>query len=271
MTHQTRQNYYPQLDRLLKVMAKLRDPDSGCPWDKSQSFETIVPYTIEEAYEVADAIENGDMDLVKDELGDLLFQVVFYAQLGKEQENFDFEAIAKVIADKMIQRHPHVFLEQKDHTEAELTANWEASKQAEMAAKGMDSDNSILANIPVGMAPLMRANKLQKKCAKVGFDWTELPPVVDKIKEEIQEVLDEVKADEINQIAVEEEIGDLLFAVVNLSRHLNVDPETALRKANKKFESRFRKVESIINDKYQNLSEASLDEMEAAWQAVKNS
>lgn len=261
--------HYPELDRLLDVMTQLRDPDSGCPWDKQQSFESIVPYTIEEAYEVADAIEQGDMDSVKDELGDLLFQVVFYAQLGKEQEDFDFEAIAKVIADKMIARHPHVFLHQKVHTEAELTANWEASKQAEKAAKGQDFDSSILANIPSGMAPLMRANKLQKKCAKVGFDWTELSPVVDKIQEEIQEVMEEVDARELNQSAVEEEVGDLLFAVVNLSRHLKVDPETALRKANRKFESRFRALESIFEQKGQPLSAASLDDMEAIWQQVK--
>lgn len=269
MTFTENSNQYPELDRLLQVMSKLRDPKTGCPWDKQQTFETIVPYTLEEAYEVADAIEQGDMQEVKEELGDLLFQVVFYAQLGNEQDEFDFEAIAKVIADKMVERHPHVFAEQTFHTEDELTANWEASKLAEKTAKGGPIDNSILANIPTGMAPLMRANKLQKKCAKVGFDWTELQPVVDKIHEEIDEVIQEVESEHVNQLAVEEELGDLLFAVVNLSRHLKVDPETALRKANRKFEQRFRAVEATFNENQEPLHEASLEKMEAVWQQVK--
>lgn len=260
---------YPELDRLLQVMVRLRDPESGCPWDKEQSFETIVPYTIEEAYEVADAIEQGDMDDVKDELGDLLFQVVFYAQLGKEQDEFDFEAIAKAIADKMVERHPHVFADQSFQTQAELSANWEASKQAEKAAKGKDSDTSILANIPRGMAPLMRANKLQKKCAKVGFDWTEISSVVEKVHEEIDEVMAEVNATYPDQQAIEEEIGDLLFAVVNLSRHAKVDPETALRKASHKFEHRFRAVEDTFVQRNTSLTDVSLEEMEAVWQQVK--
>ena len=251
-------------------MEQLRDPDTGCPWDKQQTFETIVPFTIEEAYEVADAIENGSMEDVKDELGDLLFQVVFYAQMGREQGEFDFEAIAEAVADKLIRRHPHVFddLEVKD--EETLNANWENTKAQERKAKGRDEDVSILAHVPVGMAPLKRAHKLQKKCAKVGFDWTELPPVVDKIREEIDEVMAEVEKSAPEQQAIEEEIGDLLFAVVNLSRHLSVDADTALRKANVKFEKRFRALEQQVMQQNKHLEDCSLDEMEVIWQQVKS-
>ena len=243
-----------QLSRLLEIIERLRDPETGCPWDQKQSFESIVPHTIEETYEVADAIFSGDMHDIKDELGDLLFQVVFYAQLGKEQGDFDFEDIAKAISDKLIRRHPHVFDEsdeadvsegldlneggsdEKLHkTQDELNNQWEQIKAQERASKNQELDTSTLANIPQGMTPLLRAQKLQKKCSKVGFDWTELPPVVDKIHEEIEEVLAEVNVSEPDQQAVEEEIGDLLFAVVNLARHTSVNAETALIKANRKF------------------------------------
>ena len=264
------QSSFPQVEKLLWVMTQLRDPDTGCPWDREQTFDTIVPYTIEEAYEVADAIEQGDMEDIKDELGDLLFQVVFYAQLGQEQDVFDFEAIAGAVADKLIRRHPHVFATESVTTEEELNANWERIKAEERAKKGKDQDTSILANIPAGMAPLMRAHKLQKKCAKVGFDWPEVGPVVDKIHEEIKEVMVEAKSEVVNQDAVEDEIGDLLFAVVNLSRHLGVDAETALRKANVKFEKRFRHVENSFKEDKLSLKGATLDEMEARWQQAKS-
>ncbi|WP_438864257.1 nucleoside triphosphate pyrophosphohydrolase [Neptunicella sp.] len=259
---------YPNLQRLIEVMQRLRDPVNGCPWDRQQTFQSIVPFTIEEAYEVADAIEHGSMDEIKDELGDLLFQVIFYAQLGREQNEFDFEAVAGAVADKLIRRHPHVFEEQPVESEQQLSRNWDTIKQQERQQQGK-IDDSVLANIPVGMAPLMRANKIQKRCAKVGFDWPELPPVVDKIHEEIDEVLAEVNQPIINHHAVEEEIGDLLFAVVNLSRHLQVEPETALRKANHKFEQRFRGVEAHFKQHGQSIEQASLDEMEAVWQQVK--
>lgn len=258
-----------QLERLLEVMARLRDPESGCPWDRQQTFASIVPYTLEEAYELADAIEHGSMADIQDELGDLLFQVVFYAQLGKEQGDFDFNAVAGTLADKLIRRHPHVFAGAQISTEAQLNASWDKSKQAEREQKGLNKDDSILANVPPGMAPLMRAHKLQKRCAKVGFDWPEAGPVVDKIHEEILEVMQEVNAEHVDQAAVEEEIGDLLFAVVNLSRHLKVNAETALRKANHKFEQRFRGVEKVFKDQGQAIAQASLDEMEAVWQKVK--
>jgi len=261
-----------QLSRLLEIMQRLRSPETGCPWDQQQSFESIVPHTIEEAYEVADAIFSGDMQDIKDELGDLLFQVVFYAQLGKEQGDFDFEDIAKAISDKLIRRHPHVFDvtdENAYKTADELNNQWEQIKVQERTSKNQQLDTSTLANIPQGMAPLLRAQKIQKKCAKVGFDWTELPPVVDKIYEEIEEVLAEVNASEPDQQAVEEEIGDLLFAVVNLARHTSVNAETALVKANRKFEKRFRQVEQVIGKQGLSMESASMQQMEAAWQHIK--
>ncbi|TDF38302.1 nucleoside triphosphate pyrophosphohydrolase [Alteromonadaceae bacterium M269] len=261
----------PQLERLLWVMDKLRDPEGGCPWDLEQDFASIVPHTLEEAYEVADAIENGSMDDVKSELGDLLFQVVFYARLAKEEQLFDFEGIAESIAEKLIRRHPHVFgsESEKSADKSDLNAQWETIKQQERKAAGKVNDNSILANIPKGMAPLTKAFKLQKKCAKVGFDWPELPPVVDKIHEEIEEVLAELNAESIDQVAVEDEVGDLLFAVVNLARHAKVDPERALRKANHKFETRFRQVEQQLSLDFGAVENCSLEQMENAWQRIK--
>jgi len=256
------------LANLLKTMEVLRDPLVGCSWDKQQTFTSIVPHTIEEAYEVADAIASGDMAAVKDELGDLLFQVVFYAQLGKEQNEFDFAGICQQLNGKLIRRHPHVFEKSTELSPAALNVQWEQIKAQERAIKQELSDNSVLAHIPKGMAPLQRAQKIQKKCAVVGFDWETLPPVVDKIHEEIQEVLDEINGPQPNQHAIEEEIGDLLFAVVNLARHAKVDAESALLKANLKFEKRFRAVEDILNQQG-GIEAASLDEMETAWQQVK--
>jgi ATP diphosphatase len=259
-------------------MQQLRDPITGCPWDQQQSFESIVPHTIEETYEVVDAILSGNMHDIKDELGDLLFQIVFYAQLAKEQGDFDFEDIAQAISDKLIRRHPHVFnvsgvieltIQNKLRTQDELNTQWEQIKAQEQAVKNQELDISVLANIPQGMTPLLRAQKIQKKCSKVGFDWTELAPVVDKIYEEIEEVLAEVNVSEPNQQAVEEEVGDLLFAVVNLARHTSVNAETALIKANRKFEKRFRLVEQTIESQGLSMQSASTQQMEAAWQQIK--
>jgi ATP diphosphatase len=268
-----------QLSRLLDIMQQLRAPETGCPWDQKQGFESIVPHTIEETYEVADAIFSGDMHDIKDELGDLLFQIVFYAELGKEQGDFDFEDIAQAISDKLIRRHPHVFnvsdvteLKTKNghKTQDELNNQWEQIKAQERLSKKKELDTSTLANIPQGMTPLLRAQKIQKKCSNVGFDWTELPPVVDKIHEEIEEVLAEVNVSEPNQEAVEEEIGDLLFAVVNLARHTSVNAETALIKANRKFEKRFRQVEQVIEKQGLSMESANIQQMEAAWQHIKS-
>ncbi|MCV2883549.1 nucleoside triphosphate pyrophosphohydrolase [Aestuariibacter sp. AA17] len=258
----------PNITRLLEIMARLRDPESGCPWDQKQTFKTIVPHTIEEAYEVADAIEYGTPSDVKDELGDLLFQVVFYAQLGQEQNLFDLEDIAEQISDKLIRRHPHVFDQAASPTDEQLHQQWEDIKRREREAKG-DIDDSVLATIPTGMAPLNKATKIQKLCAKVGFDWSAPAPVIEKIKEEIDEVVAELDKDTINQQAVEEEIGDLLFAVVNLSRHLQVNPDIALRKANHKFTTRFRALETMMKSDNKSPEQASLEEMESYWLRVK--
>jgi ATP diphosphatase len=259
-----------QLTRLLNIIQQLRDPKIGCPWDQKQTFASIVPHTIEETYEVADAILSGNMADIKDELGDLLFQIVFYAQLAKEQGDFEFEDIAQAISDKLVRRHPHVFQTTELKTDDELNLQWEKIKLQEREVAAKPNDKSVLANISIGMTPLLRAQKIQKKCSKVGFDWTELPPVVDKIHEEIEEVLAEVNAPEPNQQAVEEEIGDLLFAVVNLARHTSVNAETALIKANRKFEKRFRQVEQVIEKQGLSMDSANLQQMEAAWQYIKS-
>lgn len=258
------------IEKLKQIMQRLRDPDIGCPWDQQQTFETIVPYTIEETYEVADAIARKNMGDIKDELGDLLFQVVFYGQLGAEQQAFTFDDIAQGISDKLIRRHPHVFAGSSAQGAQELSKQWDDIKALERIKAGKNNDPSVLANIPSGVTPLIKAHKLQKQCAKVGFDWPTLQPVVDKVNEEIQEVLQEVQVDTPNQEAIEEEVGDLLFSVVNLARHLNVNAESALIKANYKFEQRFRKVEIALKDHESSIQSAGLDEMEAAWQQVKN-
>lgn len=260
---------FPELARLLWVMNQLRDPDNGCPWDLQQNFASLVSFTIEEAYEVVDAIESGNMEQVKDELGDLLFQVVFYAKLGDEQKIFDFEAIAHGIASKLIRRHPHVFDTPSLLTEEQISANWERIKQQERQGANQLNDDSILAHITEGLPPLVKAVKLQKRCAKVGFDWENVSDVVAKINEEVDEVLEEVHQTQRNQTAIEEEIGDLLFAVTNLSRHLNVDPERALRVANRKFENRFRLVEENLKNQNLSVQDASLEMMEASWVEAK--
>lgn len=255
--------------RLLGIMAQLRDPESGCPWDLKQNFSTIVPHTIEEVYEVADAIASGDMQDIQEELGDLLFQVVFYAQLGKEQQAFDFDQVAGTIADKLVRRHPHVFSDTVLTDNASLQQNWNKIKKQEKQARGLADDPSVLADIPNGLAPLLRADKLQKRCAAIGFDWPDLPPVVDKIHEEVEEVIEEVNKCPQSPELIEEEVGDLLFAVVNLARHLSVDPDQALRKANNKFETRFRAVEQHFVQQKQDLCDASLQQMDSVWHHVK--
>ncbi|BDX05539.1 nucleoside triphosphate pyrophosphohydrolase [Planctobacterium marinum] len=259
---------FPGVARILWVMEQLRHPVSGCPWDKEQTFDSIVPFTIEEAYEVADAIAEGNMADIKDELGDLLFQVVFYAQLGQEQAAFNFDQIAEHVAEKLIRRHPHVFSDSQIKTEEELNANWEAIKQRERQEQGKVEDGSILANIPKGMVPMKRAIKLQKRCAKVGFDWHDKQQVADKIQEEIAEVIE--ACEQQDSEALSEEVGDLLFATLNLARHCNVDPEHALLKANRKFERRFRQVEELATaQQEQGLQAMSLQELELLWQQVK--
>jgi ATP diphosphatase len=270
--YQPRDTAYPQLDKLLWVMGRLRDPETGCAWDLKQDFQSIVPHTLEEAYEVVDAIENGTMDEVKDELGDLLFQIVFYARLANEQELFDFECIAESITQKLIRRHPHVFDRESHIGVTDLTSlnkQWEKIKRQERQYASKTGDDSIFAGLTKGLPPLTKAMKLQKRCAKVGFDWPDLPPVVDKIQEEITEVLVELNASTPNPKLIEEEVGDLLFAVVNLARHAKVDPETALRKANQKFEKRFRQVEEQMCLDFGSVNDCNLEQMESAWVQVK--
>ncbi|MDY0969967.1 nucleoside triphosphate pyrophosphohydrolase [Siccibacter turicensis] len=255
-----------QIDRLLGIMTRLRDPENGCPWDKEQTFSTIAPYTLEETYEVLDAIERQDFDDLRGELGDLLFQVVFYARMAQEEGRFDFDDICAAISDKLERRHPHIFGEAQAHTSSEVLARWEQIKSDERAEK---AQHSALDDIPESLPALMRAHKIQKRCAAVGFDWTSIGPVLDKVHEEIDEVMHEAQQAVIDEAKLEEEIGDLLFATVNLSRHLGSKAETALQKANRKFERRFRQVESIIAAQGLVMSDATLEQMEDAWQQVK--
>ncbi|SMY36636.1 Nucleoside triphosphate pyrophosphohydrolase [Photobacterium malacitanum] len=255
------------IDSLLKIMAQLRDPQQGCPWDLKQNFDSIVPYTIEEAYEVADAIEQKNWGDVKEELGDLLFQVVFYSQLAQEQGLFDFNDVVAGISDKLTRRHPHVFGEAEFADETAVKQNWEAEKAKERAEKAQDE--SLLANIPLALPALTRANKIQQRCASQGFDWDSLGPVVEKVQEELDEVMAEVIQTPQQQHKITEEMGDLLFSVVNLSRHLDVKPEHALQQANKKFERRFRQVEKNVLQQGKSLEQCSLTELDLEWNRVK--
>lgn len=253
------------IDRILAIMARLRDPQEGCPWDRQQSFATIAPHTIEEAYEVVEAIENGDRTALKDELGDLLFQVVFYAQLGREEGCFDFDAIADAIADKMERRHPHVFGTAAIADAQAQTVAWEATKAQERAALGAAS---ALDGISTALPAMTRALKLQNRAGRVGFDWPEAVQVLDKIAEEIEEVRVEIDSGAPAD-RLEDEVGDVLFACVNLARKLNIDPEGALRHGNRKFERRFRSIEAALAAQGRGPAQASLDEMEALWGEAK--
>ncbi len=254
---------------LARIMARLRDPVSGCPWDLVQDFATIAPYTIEEAYEVADAIERADMGELRDELGDLLFQVLFHSRMAEEKGAFALADVVTAINDKMIRRHPHVFGGEGDGRSAdEQTVAWEAVKAAERAAKtGSGTAPSALDGVARALPALLRAEKLQKRAARTGFDWTETPPIFDKLEEEIAEVKEAVASGDAD--AIEDEIGDLLFVVANLARRLSVDPEQALRRANAKFERRFRAMEQASMADQVEFASLTLDEQEAYWQRVK--
>jgi tetrapyrrole methylase family protein/MazG family protein/ATP diphosphatase len=255
----------PPLSRLLDIMARLRDPQSGCPWDREQTFATIAPYTVEEAYEVADAIERGDIGDLKEELGDLLLQVVFHSRIAEEAGQFDFADVAAAISDKMVRRHPHVFEGVSYASAEEQTAGWEASKAAERAAKG--KNKSLLDDIPAGLPAMTRAVKLTKRAARVGFDWPSTREVLDKLREELAEL--EVEIDAANQAEAREELGDLLFVVANLARKLDVEPEDALRSANAKFARRFAFIERALAAKGSSPEQSDLAEMDALWDAAK--
>jgi len=260
----------PQMSRLLAIMAQLRDPVGGCPWDVAQNFATIAPYTIEEAYEVAEAAETGDSDALRDELGDLLLQVVFHARMAEEQGRFTFDDVARAIADKMERRHPHVFGAETVADAAAQTVAWETQKAAERDAKAASSGlaASALDGVGLGFPALTRAVKLQRRAARVGFDWPAVAPIFAKIAEEIAELQHEIAVGG-GAARIEDEIGDLLFAVVNLARRLESDPEQALRGACRKFERRFRRVEQALAANGLSPAEAGLDAMEAEWQRAK--
>jgi nucleoside triphosphate diphosphatase len=259
----------PGIDELLQVMARLRSRDGGCPWDVEQTFHTIAPYTIEEAYEVAEAIERDDMAALQDELGDLLFQVVFHARMAEEAGRFAFDDVVRGIVDKMVRRHPHVFGDKNIPDAAAQTRHWEDLKADERAVRAEAGQSngpaSALDGVALGLPALLRALKLQKRAARVGFDWPGTLQVFEKIDEELAELQQEIETDGDSE-RVTDEIGDLLFVLVNLARHLEVDPEGALRHANAKFERRFRAVERAFDH---DLAGVSLDRMEAAWQRAK--
>lgn len=260
----------PPLARLLSIMQALRDPENGCPWDKQQDFNSLIPYTIEEAYEVADAIVKGEPAAIQDELGDLLFQVVFYAQLGREQGWFGFDDIAEGVADKLIRRHPHVFADVKIDDSQQVKEQWEAIKRDERSAKSKGSA-SVFDDIPGNLPALMQALKMQKRCRSVGFDWDNIEDVSDKVTEELDEVRQELAKEDGDPRLVEEEIGDLLFAVVNLARHAKVNPESALRTANQKFMRRFQYIEAQVAAQNRTVDTYNIDELEGFWQQAKQS
>ncbi len=255
-----------KIDELLDIMTRLRDPRKGCPWDRKQTWETIAPYTIEEAYEVADAIEGKDFSELKNELGDLLFQVVFYAQMGKEQGLFDFDAIVDGICEKMMRRHPHVFADVIHDDEAALKEAWEREKSRERAQKGVR--NNLLDGVARALPALVRADKLQKRAAGAGFDWPDATGAMQKVEEELEEVREAVANGNLQ--VVEEEVGDLLFAAVNVARLLGVDAEQALRRGNRKFERRFQQLEKYLQGHGQkDLRKLTLQQLGQAWRKIK--
>ena len=258
------------LERLRALMARLRDPEAGCPWDVEQDFASIAPYTIEEAYEVADAVARGDMMGLRDELGDLLFQVVFHARMAEEAGLFDLDDVAREVTGKMIRRHPHVFGDTEIADAAAQTRAWEDHKAAEReaAAKAENRRPSVLDGVTRGIPSLSRAMKLQRRAARVGFDWAQREDVLAKVREELDEIADEM-AQGAPRKKIDEQLGDLLFAAVNLARVLDLDPEESLRRANAKFERRFRKVEQRLAEKGKTPEESDLEEMDRLWDAVK--
>jgi len=255
------------ISRLIEIMAALRTPGSGCPWDLEQNFRTIAPYTLEEAYEVADAIARDDLAGLKDELGDLLLQVVFHARMAEEQGTFGFPDVVQTITEKLIRRHPHVFADADGKTAKAVEGLWERIKAEEKAERGEPANAGALAGVPVGLPALTRALKLQAKAGRVGFDWNDPRAVLAKIREEADEI--EAELDRGDKTAMAAEVGDLLFAVVNLARHLDADPEGVLRGTNLKFERRFASIERALAARGKTPKDASLAEMDALWNEAK--
>ncbi len=277
----SKQSTSPAVTRLNSVMAALRHPETGCPWDIEQTFESIAPYTIEEAYEVADAIERGDLPDLKEELGDLLLQVVYHARIAEERNHFDFEAVAEAVTQKMINRHPHVFGTEAERAAGAAPGFWERikadekrKKEEERRAAGLaineaPTKKSALDGVPPTMPALTRAKKLQSKAARIGFDWPSLDPVFEKFDEELAELKEAVSSGDQN--AIDEEFGDLLFVIANIARHLDLDPEASLRKANAKFTSRFQRMEALLAEQTggQENAKASLDVLDGLWDQAK--
>jgi MazG family protein len=255
------------VSKLTKIMEQLRDPKKGCPWDLEQNFSTIAPHTIEEAYEVVDAIEHHDMEHLREELGDLLFQVVFHSQLAKEAGHFNFDDVVEAIATKMIFRHPHIFGDQVIETAKEQEHAWELFKQQERSAKGVVHE-SVLEGVPVGLPSMIRAVKLQKKAAKVGFDWPDVEGAFGKLREEIEELQEEIKQG-MHHSKVEEELGDVLFSLLNVARKLKIDPDAALRGTNRKFETRFSYMEKQLKARGTSVDNSDLATMDALWDEAK--
>jgi ATP diphosphatase len=254
------------IQRLIEIMAALRTPGTGCPWDLQQTFATIAPYTIEEAYEVADAITRGDLDDLKDELGDLLLQVVYHARMAEEREAFAFGDVVEAITAKMLRRHPHVFGSEEERARGAPPGFWDRAKEAE---RNGETKGGVLEGVPPALPALTRAIKLQSKAAKVGFDWPSLQPVFSKLKEELAELEAEIASGADSSAAVEEEFGDLLFVIANVARHLKLDPEAALRAANEKFVRRFRHIEARLAEDGRSPAQSTLAEMDALWDEAK--
>jgi ATP diphosphatase len=259
----------PSIDRLIEIMALLRDPEKGCPWDVEQTFATIAPHTIEEAYEVAEAIKQNDMPGLVDELGDLLLQVVFHARMAEENTLFAFEDVAKAICDKLIRRHPHVFGDRKIETAEAQTRSWESQKAQERREKrDTEEPHSALDGVTTGLPALTRALKLQKRAARVGFDWHDATDVLAKFDEESKEMAEEMALN-ADKERLQDELGDLLFTCVNLGRKLDIDPETALRHGNAKFERRFKMMEKLLSGEDKSTETSELEELESFWQRAK--
>jgi len=270
------------IDRLIAIMTMLRDKQHGCPWDLEQTIKSLLPYTLEEVYEVADAIENNDLVELEDELGDLLFQVIFYAQIAKEQGAFDFQDIATAITDKLVRRHPHVFPDgdvekfgiQQDISAQQVVVNWEAIKELEREEKRKKGGEqvaqeveSILDDLPRALPAMERARKLQKRAAQVGFDWAEIAPVLEKLKEEVAEFEEALASGDLERMS--DELGDVLFATINLARHSKIEPEVALRSTNQRFETRFKWIEAALSQQDKVFKDANLEELDALWDQAK--
>jgi ATP diphosphatase len=270
------------IDRLIAIMTMLRDKQHGCPWDLEQTIKSLLPYTLEEVYEVADAIENNDLVELEDELGDLLFQVIFYAQIAKEQGAFDFQDIATAITDKLVRRHPHVFPDgdvekfgiQQDISAQQVVVNWEAIKELEREEKSKKGGKqvaqeveSILDDLPRALPAMERARKLQKRAAQVGFDWAEIAPVLEKLKEEVAEFEEALARGDLERMS--DELGDVLFATINLARHSKIEPEVALRSTNQRFETRFKWIEAALSQQDKVFKDANLEELDALWDQAK--